>query len=68
VARQSCGSLGKVENSQVGVFATYASCHGYALVDKRLCMPEAWFRDDDADRRAQCNIPNDLSPMKSTVG
>jgi SRSO17 transposase len=40
VARQYCGSLGKVENCQVGVFAAYASRRGYALVDKRLFMPE----------------------------
>jgi SRSO17 transposase len=58
VARQYCGSLGKVENSQVGVFAAYASRHGYALVDKRLFMPEAWLSDDYADRRATCNVPN----------
>src|SRR5215831_936949 len=32
VARQYCGTLGKVENCQVGVFAAYASPHGYALV------------------------------------
>src|SRR5712692_10539977 len=32
VARQYCGSLGKVENCQVGVFAAYASRQGYALV------------------------------------
>ena len=36
VARQYCGTIGKVDNSQVGVFAAYASRHGYALVDKRL--------------------------------
>src|SRR6266851_7124332 len=40
VARQYCGSLGKVENSQGGVCAAYASRHGDALVDKRLFMPE----------------------------
>jgi SRSO17 transposase len=39
VARQYCGPLGKVENCQVGVFAGYASRHGYALVDKRLFLP-----------------------------
>jgi SRSO17 transposase len=33
VARQYCGTLGKVENGQVGVFAGYASRQGYALVD-----------------------------------
>ena len=32
VARQYCGTLGKVENCQVGVFAGYASRQGYALV------------------------------------
>ena len=40
VARQYCGPLGKVENCQVGVFAGYASRKGYALVDKRLFLPE----------------------------
>jgi hypothetical protein len=29
-----------VENCQVGVFAGYASRQGYALVDKRLFLPE----------------------------
>jgi hypothetical protein len=45
VARQYCGSLGKVENCQVGVFAAYASRQGYALVDKRLFLPEPWFSE-----------------------
>ena len=61
VARQYCGNLGKVENSQVGVFAAYASRHGYALVDKQLFMPEAWFGEDFAERRAKCKVPEDLS-------
>ena len=45
VARQDCGTLGKVENCQVGVFAAYASRHGYAFVDKRLFLPEPWLTD-----------------------
>jgi SRSO17 transposase len=45
VARQYGGTLGKVEHSQVGVFAGYASRHGYALVDKRLFLPEVWWTD-----------------------
>ena len=61
VARQYCGTLGKVENCQVGVFAGYASRHGYALVDKRLFLPEVWFTDDYADRRAKCNVPAELT-------
>jgi len=36
VGIQYCGSIGKVENCQIGVFAAYASPYGYALLDKRL--------------------------------
>src|ERR1700704_5099951 len=57
VARQYCGTLGKVENGQVGVFAGYASRHGYALVDKRLFLPEAWCTDAYAARRTTCQGP-----------
>ena len=46
VARPYCGSLGKGENCQVGVFAGDASRQGYALVDKGLFMPEQWFTED----------------------
>jgi SRSO17 transposase len=41
VARQYCGTLGKVENCQVGVFVGYASRQGYALVDKRLFLQKS---------------------------
>jgi SRSO17 transposase len=61
VARQYCGPLGKVENCQVGVFAGYASCHGYALVEKRLFLPEAWFGEGYARQRTACNMPPKLS-------
>src|SRR5437588_5333781 len=61
VARQYCGTLGKVENSQVGVFAAYASRHGYALVDKRLFMPEQWFSDAYAERRHKCRVPAEVT-------
>ena len=60
VARQYCGTLGKVENCQVGVFAAYASRHGYALVDKRLFLPETWFTDAYAARRTTCHVPHEL--------
>jgi SRSO17 transposase len=61
VARQYCGPRGKVENCQVGVFAGYASRQGYALVDKRLFLPERWFTDAYATRRIKCNIPKELT-------
>jgi SRSO17 transposase len=61
VARQYCGTLGKVENCQVGVFAEYVSRHGYALVDKRLFLPEAWFTDAYAAQRPRCRLPTELT-------
>ena len=61
VAPQYCGTMGKVENCQVGVFAAYASSKGYALVDKRLFLPEAWFDDDHTERRAKCRVPKEVT-------
>jgi len=61
----TCGTIGKVDNCQVGVFAAYASSKGYALVDKRLFLPEAWFDDDHAERRVKCRVPKEaLFPSK----
>jgi len=51
VARQYCGTLGKVGNCQLGVFLSYASARGHALVGKRLYLPHAW-ADDPARCRA----------------
>jgi len=61
VAKQYCGTLGKVENCQVGVFAAYASRYGYALLDKRLFVPEKWFEQDYAEKREKCNAPEEVS-------
>ncbi len=60
VGRQYCGTIGKVDNCQVGVFAAYASENGYALVDKRLFIPEHWFSDNYQERREKCNLPEDI--------
>jgi SRSO17 transposase len=57
VARQYCGTVGKVDNCQVGVFAAYVSNQGYALVDKRLFIPEKWFGDNYLERRKKCKLP-----------
>jgi SRSO17 transposase len=60
VARQYCGTVGKVDNCQVGVFAAYVSESGYSLVDKRLFVPEQWFTDEYSARREKCNLPEDV--------
>jgi SRSO17 transposase len=61
VGKQYCGSIGKVEDCQVGVFAAYASPHGYALVDKRLFIPEKWFTDQYSLRRKKCRLPEEIT-------
>jgi SRSO17 transposase len=60
VARQYGGSLGKVAHCQGGVFTADASPRGYALLDQRLCLPEAWLTDAYAARRAPCQVPPEL--------
>lgn len=57
VAHQYCGSVGKVANSQVGVYLGYATRKGYALIEGQLFLPEGWFDEDHADRRTACGIP-----------
>ena len=49
VARQYCGTLGKVANCQVGVFLAYVSERGHALLDKRLYLLREW-----TDNPARC--------------
>lgn len=61
VGRQYCGTLGKVDNCQVGVFAAYASPTGYALIGHRLFVPEKWFEDDFKEKRDKCKMPEDLA-------
>jgi SRSO17 transposase len=61
VGRQYCGTAGKVDNCQVGVFAGYVSENGYALIDKRLFIPEQWFTDEYRGRRERCNLPEDIA-------
>ena len=41
VARQYCGSLGKIANWQAGLFLAHVGPQGRALVDKRLYLPAA---------------------------
>ena len=43
------------------MFAAYASRQGYALVDKRLFMPEPWFTDAYQARRIKCKVPTEVT-------
>jgi SRSO17 transposase len=57
VAHQYCGSVGKLANSQVGVYLGYASRKGYTLLDGQLFVPQDWFTDAYADKRLSTEMP-----------
>ena len=55
--RQHNGRLGKIEMSQVGVFAALATPEVSVWVDGELYVPKAWFEDKYAERRRWVGIP-----------
>ena len=59
VKRQYSGTAGRVENCQIGVFLTYASNKGYAVIDRRLYLPEEWI--SNAERRKDTGIPEEAT-------
>lgn len=59
VAPQYCGVSGTVENCQVGVFLSYVTEHGHALIDRALYMPQEWCADPP--RRQAAHLPDTLT-------
>jgi SRSO17 transposase len=59
VARQYSGTAGRIENCQVGVFASYASRWGHTLIDRQLYLPKGWA--NDPDRRARAQVPEEVA-------
>jgi SRSO17 transposase len=69
VAAQYCGSVGKIANSQMGVYLGYASRKGYSLIEGQLFMPESWFDEEHCLQRTVCGVPQDLKPKtKPEIG
>jgi SRSO17 transposase len=58
VARQYSGTAGRRENSQIGVFLSYASSKGAAFIDRGLYLPEEWTQDRVRCREA--GIPEEV--------
>ena len=52
VGRQCTGTAGRIENAIFAVYATYATAHGHALVDRDLYVQSEWFTDPERMRRA----------------
>lgn len=55
VAPQYCGRTGRVENCLVGVFLSYVTAQGHALIDRELYLPEDWCCD--LPRRHAAHVP-----------
>jgi SRSO17 transposase len=58
VQRQYSGTAGRIENCQLGVFLTYASPRGRALIDRELYLPKSW--TEDRNRYAGAGIGEDV--------
>jgi SRSO17 transposase len=58
VQRQYSGTAGRIENSQVGVFLSYASSRGRALIDRRVYLPRSW--TGDPQRCAAAGVPAEV--------
>ena len=59
VQRQYSGTAGRIENSQVGVFLTYATAQGRVLLDRELYLPQVWA--DDSERRREGGVPEEVA-------
>lgn len=57
VSRQYAGSVGKVDNCQVGVYASLCNHTFATLIHEKLFLPESWAQD--AARCKQAGIPSD---------
>ncbi len=55
VARQYCGTLGKVANCQVAVSLHWSSAEASCPILWRLYLPKAWL--EDAERAAEVKLP-----------
>ena len=59
VQRQYSGTAGRIENSQVGVFLSYATGQGRVLLDRELYLPQGW--SEDGERRREAGVPEEVT-------
>ena len=63
VARQYCGTKGKVDNCQVAVYGAYSTGKYYGLADCSLFLPDVWIKDKK--RCDKAGIPKENRVYKS---
>ena len=55
VKRQYPGTSGKIDHCQIGVFLSWQTPKGHALIDRALYLPQEWA--EDKDRRQAAGVP-----------
>jgi SRSO17 transposase len=58
VARQYSGTLGRVDNCQIGVSISAAGDQASCPINWRIFIPDEW--DADPERRAKAHVPDDV--------
>lgn len=58
VKRQYSGTLGRVDNCQIGVFANYYSTKGHTFIARKIYLPEEWCQD--RPRRKEAGVPENV--------
>ena len=57
VAAQYTGTVGKIANSQIGVFLAYANRYGAVLLDRELYLHADW--EKDPERCQEAGVPEE---------
>lgn len=63
VARQYAGEIGKVDNCQVGVYASLVTGTRSCLIDERLYLPQEWI--EDKQRCDSAGVPEEERVFKT---
>ena len=66
-SRQHNGRLGKIEQSQVGVYLSYAKDDVWTLIDGELFLTEKWFSKGYTGRRKKAEIPSERSAFQTKI-
>jgi SRSO17 transposase len=68
VSRQYCGSLGKVDSCQVGMYLALSNAEDVTLIDRRLFLPREWIKDPNRCERAGIPKEERVYRTKAEIG
>jgi len=67
VTRQYAGTIGKVDNCQVGVYASLCNGKRSTLIDERLFLPKKWVEDEERCEKAGIPLSHIVSKTKPVL-